>query len=210
MNHPLSETVALIVFNGSEDSVGPFEALRSEFEMKGSLTVPDGHFWGRGVERPNRFFWIVFFKSDASLSEYFEDGSRPAFRDRILEMTSDPIIFHGLHTRPNMRELLKAPVVEVSHFRLKPSGTVAESAVQCQIVSDALIARKTKGLHGFSWALTEERGGEGVYIGGWDSITDREASINYEDHDLIEQIEKGFDLAESIAMMNVVFQLHTR
>lgn len=72
-----------------------------------------------------------------------------------------------------MRELLRAPVVEVSHYRLKPSVTIAESDAQCQAVSDALVARNTKGLHGFSWALTEERGGEGLFIGGWDSIAVR-------------------------------------
>ncbi|VDC03198.1 unnamed protein product [Peniophora sp. CBMAI 1063] len=210
MSSPLSETVALIIFNGEEDLLSRFEDMRNQFEESwADLIVPNGHFWGRGVERPNRFYWIVFFKSDATLLQYIEHSARPSFRDRILKMASDLIVFYGLHTRPNMRALLLAPVVEVTHYSLKPPYTTAESDAQCQIVSDAMMVRKTKGLHGFSWTLTEERGGEGVFIGGWDSTQDREASVDYEDQDLIDVLEKGFNLTDSITMMNVVFQPHS-
>ncbi|KAI0309229.1 hypothetical protein OF83DRAFT_93793 [Amylostereum chailletii] len=166
--------------------------------------LEDGGYWGHAVERPNQFYWILcewprvycfltprptscdrlspvaVWKSHERHERIRSSKEMLALAAKFDTLIEERTALVYVNFKRPVRPILESPVTEVVHVDVREDVDYTKVDRETRVVVDMQLARGLKGYRGSTWGYTPENGGEGIYIGGWDSIEVRwPSSLSY-------------------------------
>ncbi|KAI0034746.1 hypothetical protein K488DRAFT_68918 [Vararia minispora EC-137] len=199
--------ILIVMWHSTEDGADElFADLRRETqETWGHLLCQHGQFWGRAIERPKKFFWVIYFHDADALVLFKSHPDNGVFRARCALVGADHLALYRPALAYPLLPLVTAPITTFNYFRLKAEWELAPVENLVVACNGLLASRKLPGYYGYTWVIPDERGGEGLLIGGWETIEQHD-QMGKDDEELVERYEELFTTAAKIDVNHAHFE----
>jgi len=206
---PVIEVVTFRANKTCLDDPGLFKEVR---DMVAASTSVKTMYWGRSVEQPRVFVWLLFWDSFTQSAARAETPSHVEMVRKLDALLDDPSRKQVFHVNFSQHPLLKCIEAPVTEFDIALVRETESIPIFDRISESAMSDLKAMQPEGFlamahGKALEDER--TTVYTAGWTSIEEHMKLGMVEGHQkFVSDSEEAFPHLKDLQMHHVYFERH--
>jgi len=206
--------IEIITFHANErclEDLGLFKEVR---DMVAATTSVKSMYWGRSIELPSVFIWLLLWDSFEQSTAREETPSHTEMVRKLDALADDSKSSHkrDLHVRfsewPTL-PCIEAPVTEFDIAILKDLEARPTFERLTTSIFSNMRAAQLEGFHSLTLGTTLGDPLTSIYFGGWDSVEDHMKLGTQEGHEImVKEIEEVFLTLRDLHVIHVRFERH--
>jgi len=206
---PVIEVVTFRANKTCSDDPGLFKEVR---DMVAATTSVKDMYWGRSVEQPHVFIWLLFWDSFTQSAARAETPSHVEMVRKLDALQDDPShkqVFHVHFTQHPPLTCIEAPVTEFDIAVVRETESLPTWNRISESAMGHLRALRPEGYLAMAHGKAQEDELTTVYTAGWTSIEDHMKLGMVEGHEqIVNESEEAFPHLKDLQMHHVYFERH--
>jgi len=206
--------IEIVTFRANETCLGDLGLFKEVREMVATTTNVKAMYWGRSVQMPSVFFWLLLWDSFAQSAAREGTPSHAEMVRKLDALVDDPSRKRDLHIR--FREhgdpplaCIEAPVTELDICVVKDIEVLAEWERRAESIGANLRAAQLEGALSMTCGRAVGDALTSAYLCGWNSVEDHQKMGTLKSHEVIVKEAEGiFGYISDLQIHDVPFERH--
>jgi len=205
--------IEVVTFRANQRCMEDLELFKEVRDIVAVSTSVKAMYWGRSIELPSVFFWVLLWDSHAQSTAREETVPHAEMVRKLDALVDDPSrksIFHTCFAEQDLPlACIEAPITEFDIAILKDMESLPVRERLAESIMSHLRATHLEGLLSIARGIALEDVLTNLYLAGWNSIEDHMKLGTHESHEIIvNELEEIFPYFRDLQIHHVRFERH--